>query len=194
MSAETAPVLDPSILAWWTRAIRQASHCSQAALAASCGLTARTIQRVEAGLRSDVTTRRALARGLGYDNPEIFFDPEFAKTITGFFHHIEHIGRDVLQQQFPDKIRLPATRVSAGAELGRMIEAANAHYFHYDNSVTEAAKETAAALFDYFQDYGETSTFAATLTNSMSIGISTRCSAISKYTAQPFTPLRATPV
>src|SRR5271169_5996526 len=104
MSAETTSILDPSILAWWTRAIREASHWSQEALAASSSLTVRTIQRIEAGSRSDVTTRRALARGLGYDNPEIFFDPEFAKTITGFFRDIKQIGKDALQKQFPDKI------------------------------------------------------------------------------------------
>jgi transcriptional regulator with XRE-family HTH domain len=67
MSAETTPILDPSILAWWTRAIREASQWSQEALAEASGVDVRTIQRVEAGRRTDITTRRALARGLGYD-------------------------------------------------------------------------------------------------------------------------------
>jgi transcriptional regulator with XRE-family HTH domain len=87
----------------WTRAIRQASRWSQEALAASSGLTVRTIQRVEAGRPSDITTRRALARGLGYNNPEIFFDPQFAEKITGFFREIEKTGREALQKQFPTK-------------------------------------------------------------------------------------------
>jgi hypothetical protein len=30
-------------------------------------------------------------------------------------------------------------RVTGGAEPGRLIGAANPHYFHYDDSITEAA-------------------------------------------------------
>jgi transcriptional regulator with XRE-family HTH domain len=155
MSAETTSILDPSILAWWTRAIRQASHWSQEALAATSGLTVRTIQRVEAGRPSDVTTRRALARGLGYDNPEIFFDPQFAETITGFFRQIEQIGKEALQKQFPDRIRLRVTPVRSGAELSRLAEVANAYNYCCDDDVTEVVKEVAATLFDYLNDYGD---------------------------------------
>ena len=56
---------DPKFLAFWTRCIREASHWSQEALAASSGLDVRTIQRIEAGRPASITTRRALARGLG---------------------------------------------------------------------------------------------------------------------------------
>jgi transcriptional regulator with XRE-family HTH domain len=155
MSAQTTWMLDPAILAWWTRAIRHASHWSQEALAASSGLTVRTIQRVEAGRLSDVTTRRALARGLGYSNPEIFFDPEFAKTVTGFFRQIEQIGKEALERRFPDRLRLRATPVLNGAELSRLAEIANAYNYCCDDDVSEEAKECAAALFDYLNDYGE---------------------------------------
>jgi transcriptional regulator with XRE-family HTH domain len=159
MSAETTPILHPSILAWWTRAIRAASHWSQEALAASSGLTVRTIQRIEAGRPSDVTTRRALARGLGYDNPEIFFDPQFAETITGFFREIEKVGKDALQKQFPDKIRLPVTRVRSGAELAHLADAANAYNYVCDDEINEKAKKVAATLFDYLNDYGDAPEF-----------------------------------
>jgi transcriptional regulator with XRE-family HTH domain len=155
MSAETTPILDPSILAWWTRAIREASQWSQEALAEASGVDVRTIQRVEAGRRTDITTRRALAQGLGYDNPEIFFDAQFAQKITGLFRNIKNIGKEALQKQFPDKIRLPGTRVRNGAELGGLAEAATAYNYICDDEITEKAKEVAATLFDYLNDYGD---------------------------------------
>jgi transcriptional regulator with XRE-family HTH domain len=155
MSAETTTILDPSVLAWWTRAIRRASHWSQEALAASTGLTVRTIQRIEAGRPSGVTTRRALARGLGYDNPEIFFDPQFAKKITRVFHEIETTGKEALQRQFPDKILLPVTRVRNGAALAHLAETVTAYNYVCDDEIAEKAKEVAATLFDYLQDYGD---------------------------------------
>jgi transcriptional regulator with XRE-family HTH domain len=155
MSAKITPILDPSILAWWTRAIREASHCSQEALAESSGLDVRTIQRIEAGRRSDVTTRRALARGLGYDNLEIFFDPQFAQTITGLFQEIENIGKEALQKQFPDKIRLRVTRVRNGAELVGLADAATACNYVSDDELTENAQGVAATLFDYLNEYGD---------------------------------------
>jgi len=155
MSGETTSILDPSILAWWTRAVRETSHWSQEALAAASGLTVRTIQRIEAGQSSNVTTRRALARGLGYDNTEIFFDPEFAKTIAGFWRDIEQIGKEALAEQFPDKVRLQVAPVRSGAELCRLAEAPNAHNYHCDDDIAGKAKEVAASLFDYLTDYAD---------------------------------------
>ena len=71
---------DPKFLAFWTKCIRETSHWPQEVLAAAAGLDVRTIQRIEAGYPVSVTTRRALARGLGYDNPNVFDDAEFIKT------------------------------------------------------------------------------------------------------------------
>jgi transcriptional regulator with XRE-family HTH domain len=153
------PILNPSILAWWTRAVREASHWSQEAVAASSGLTVRTIQRIEAGRPSGVTTRRALARGLGYDNPEIFFDPKFAEIISGFFREIEKISRDAMEKQFPDKIRLRVRPVRNGAELARLAELAKAYNYCCDDEVPEEAKQAAATLFDYLNDYGDSAEF-----------------------------------
>jgi len=80
----TALSLPPNILGFWTRCIRTTMHWSQEALAASANLTPRTIQRIEAGEQSSITTRRSLARGLGYENPDIFEDPEFIVTVLNF--------------------------------------------------------------------------------------------------------------
>jgi transcriptional regulator with XRE-family HTH domain len=59
----TAPtILDPKLLGFWTKCLRESQHISQDALAASSGLDVRTIQRIEAGNAVSVTTRRCLAR------------------------------------------------------------------------------------------------------------------------------------
>jgi transcriptional regulator with XRE-family HTH domain len=77
-------LLDPQILGFWIRCIRETQHMSQEAVGASSGLDVRTIQRIEAGNPVSITTRRCLARGLGYENPDIFDDPEFAKNVLSF--------------------------------------------------------------------------------------------------------------
>jgi len=127
MNIDATSILDPSLLALWTRAIRGASHWSQEALAESSNLTVRTIQRVEAGQPSNITTRRALARGLGYDNPDVFFDPQFAKKIAEFATMIEQIGKEVVAKRFPDRIRLKATRIQSGEQLGRLMMSLSRH-------------------------------------------------------------------
>jgi DNA-binding XRE family transcriptional regulator len=52
MKNSTTPLLDPKILGFWTRCLRETQHMSQDALAASSGLDVRTIQRIEAGAGS----------------------------------------------------------------------------------------------------------------------------------------------
>lgn len=76
---------DPKFLAFWTKCIRESSKWSQEALAAASGLTVRTIQRIEAGNAVNITTRRALARGLGYDDPDVFENPGFIKGVQALF-------------------------------------------------------------------------------------------------------------
>jgi transcriptional regulator with XRE-family HTH domain len=62
---------DPKFPRLPSKALRETMNWSQEALAASSGLDVRTVQRIEAGnARVSVTTRRALAKGLGYDNPD----------------------------------------------------------------------------------------------------------------------------
>lgn len=68
--------IDPRTLGWWAHCIRVASGWSQETVAELSGLNVRTIQRVEAGYPSSVDTRRALARGLNYDDVDFFNKPE----------------------------------------------------------------------------------------------------------------------
>jgi hypothetical protein len=62
------------------RTPRHIPPCS-IALAASSGLDVRTIQRIKAGQGASVTTRRCLARGLGYEKPDTFDAPEFVMHV-----------------------------------------------------------------------------------------------------------------
>src|SRR6266436_1072254 len=92
-------MLDPKILGFWTRCIRETQHMSQEALAASSGLDVRTIQRIEGGNAVSVTTRRCLARGLGYENPDIFDDPEFTISVHRVLEGAQAINQAALEKQ-----------------------------------------------------------------------------------------------
>jgi transcriptional regulator with XRE-family HTH domain len=148
-------ILKAETLGWWTRVLRESSNLSQEALAAASGLNTRTIQRIENGESSSVTTRRALARGLGYKKADTFDDAELAAKIEGFRSEIGRIGNEALAAQYPDRVRVPAERVRTGEHLGRLIEVSNAFAFHYSENLSDEAKSTAAALFDYARDYGD---------------------------------------
>jgi transcriptional regulator with XRE-family HTH domain len=111
---------DPRFLAFWTKCIRESLHWSQEALAASSGLDVRTIQRTEAGHPVSVTTRRALARGLGYDDPNVFNDPEFIKGVHGLFNGMRQVQDEEVQRQFPDHVRVTVARVTSGERLAHV--------------------------------------------------------------------------
>src|SRR5450631_1197689 len=70
-------ILDPKLLGFWAKCVRETQHLSQDALAVNAGVTIRTVQRFEAGQALNVTSRRALAKALGYDNPDVFDDLKF---------------------------------------------------------------------------------------------------------------------
>jgi DNA-binding XRE family transcriptional regulator len=148
-------LMPAEILAWWTKMLRASSDLSQEALAASAGLPTRTIQRIEAGRASNIQTRRALARGLGYDNQSIFDDLEAVHWFSKIWSEFESLRKDALEAQFPDRVKLPATRVSSGAQLGRLAESINASCFRYDEALGADSKAAAAAIFDYLREYGE---------------------------------------
>ena len=148
-------ILRPETLGWWTRMLREGSNLSQEALAAASGLNARAIQRIENGESSSVTTRRALARGLGYEKVDTFDDAQVAAKIEGFRSEIGRIGNETLAAQYPDRVRVPAERVRTGEQFGRLLEASNAFAFHYSENLSDEAKSAAAELFDYARDYGD---------------------------------------
>jgi transcriptional regulator with XRE-family HTH domain len=146
---------DPKFLGFWTRCIRETSHWSQEALAASSGLDPRTIQRIEAGKPVSTTTRRALARGLGYDNADVFDDPEFIKAVHALFDDLQKMQDEEVQKQFPDHVRVTVTRVSTGETMAKLAYDSDCYLFNSDDAISPEAKEIAASIFDYMRDLGD---------------------------------------
>jgi DNA-binding XRE family transcriptional regulator len=147
--------LDPRVLGFWTRCIRETSKWSQEALAASSGLDVRTIQRIERGkVAPSLTTRRSLAKGLGYENQDIFDDPTFIKNVHEILNSITQSQREEFKKQHPDHIPVRVAPVAAGEDLLRIAEC-EAYSLHADDELTQAAKQVAATIFDYVQDLGD---------------------------------------
>lgn len=144
--------LDPKILGVWIRCVRESQHISQDALATSSGLDVRTVQRIEGGNAASVTTRRCLARGLGFENQDIFDDPEFAVGVHRVLEGVKTIKQEALDKQHPEHVRVKAERVQNGTALGQFADLANAVMLTVDDAVSQEAKEVAAILFDYIRD------------------------------------------
>jgi hypothetical protein len=145
-------LLEPGVLGFWVRCIREAGHMSQDALAALSRVDIRTIQRMEVGNAVSITTQRCIARALGYENPDIFDDPEFALEIHKFLEGAQAIKRSALEKEHPDRIRVKAARALNGEALGRLADTSNAVSLNIDDAITIEAKRVAAAMFDYISD------------------------------------------
>ncbi len=152
MDTTASSLLDPKILGFWIKCVREAAHWSQEALAANSNVDVRTIQRVESGKPASVTTRRALARGLGYDNPDIFDSPDFIASVHKILGDLNGTSPEAMEKQFPDHMRLPAEKVSSGDALGRLTDISNGLTLHMEDQISQDAKQIAASLFDYLQD------------------------------------------
>lgn len=163
MNTATMTTLEPKLLGFWTRCIRETSHWSQEALAASSHLDVRTIQRIEAGKSVSITTRRQLARGLGYENPDTFDDPAIIMNIHKLLDMIQDSQKKELEKQVPDRARVPCSRVANGETLGRLADISNGVSLNADDGISHEAKQVAASLFDYIrdlQDVGDDVTFS----------------------------------
>lgn len=153
MDTEAMTTLEPKILGFWVRCLRETSRWSQDALAESSGLTVRTIQRIEAGNAASITTRRLLARGLGYDDQDIFEKPEFIETVHQLLKNIKNVQNEELEKTLPDHMRVACDRVSHGENLWRLCETVGAFVFNHDLGISTEAKDLAASLFDCLRDF-----------------------------------------
>ncbi|MCW2282270.1 transcriptional regulator with XRE-family HTH domain [Rhodoblastus acidophilus] len=144
--------LPPKILGFWTKCIRTTMHWSQEALAANSNLTTRTIQRIEAGEPVSITTRRSLARGLGYQNLDVFDDPESVAAIMKLLDGARSQKIEDFQKEFPDHIPVVVKRVANGHSLSALAATSEATLLHCDDAISLQAKEKAACLFDYLRD------------------------------------------
>ncbi|GLS42875.1 hypothetical protein GCM10007884_08600 [Methylobacterium brachythecii] len=147
-----ATTLRPEILAIWVRSIRTTMNWSQEALAAAAGVNVRTVQRVEKGEPSTINTRRALARGLGYDDFGVFDDPSFVQTVEGMLDTIGTASREASGRQHPDHVPVEIRPVQGGADLEQLVDRAQAIVFHCEDQAPRPARESVAAMFDLMGD------------------------------------------
>ncbi|TPG56580.1 XRE family transcriptional regulator [Sphingomonas glacialis] len=148
-------LLEPKMLGSWVKIVRLTLKWSQDALAEASGLTVRTVQRVEAGERASLTTRRCLARGLGYENPDMFDDPAFAATVIQFYATVNVDQIKTEEDRHPDHLKLAVSPLETGVAVASLISACDAWVFHCDEDAPANAQSEAAGLFDLLQDYGD---------------------------------------
>jgi transcriptional regulator with XRE-family HTH domain len=109
-------MLTPKELALLVRTLRNARPWTQEQLAEIAKLTVRTVQRVEAGIPSDIHTRRPLADAFGYNDVDIF-NRAIAIPTEERAHRLNH--------EFErDHAILDATAVETGRQLATLFETA----------------------------------------------------------------------
>lgn len=99
-----------------------------------------------------LTTRRLLARGLGYDKIDIFDDPKFASTVSDLFRDLRAVQQEETDQRLSNYVKLQTQRAEGGHALGRFAETSDAAMFSPDDEISDEAKEVAASMFDYLRD------------------------------------------
>lgn len=144
--------LSPKILGFWTRCIRVASKMSQEALAESSNLNIRTIQRIESGEPVNITTRRCLAKGLGYDDQNVFDDPKFIANIFDILNSVQKHNEEEQKKQHPEHMSVKAAQIETGDALLALTQGSSAYVFHADETISDDAQRAAASIFDYLQD------------------------------------------
>lgn len=154
MALDTA-LLQPAMLGSWVKILRLAQKWSQDALAEASGLTVRTVQRVEAGERTSRTTRRGLARGLGYDIADVLDDPECTAGIVKFYETINADQAATVEANHPDHLKLTVKPLETGGALAGVIAACSSWMFHCDEEAPADAQLVATGLFNLVPDYGD---------------------------------------
>lgn len=145
-------LLDPKMLGFWARCVRETQHLSQEALAANASVNVRTVQRFEVGQPINVTSRRALAKALGYENPDIFDDSKFIESVLGFFDGLKTMQQKNLDDEHPDHVRIGAQTLVSGQEAAQFADVINAVSFSIDEGLSDDTKALAASFCDYVQD------------------------------------------
>ena len=159
MGAERVHVVDYKALGKWVRLLRKTSELSQEALAASANVNSRTVQRLEAGTPVNSTNLRLIARALGYDDPDVFFKPEFQQFLAWFHQSIaslteEHAKREI-EKAHPESVLVEVTPTDSGKTVGQLAEVAEVYLGDYHEATSAEVQQTAAELFDLFRDYGD---------------------------------------
>jgi transcriptional regulator with XRE-family HTH domain len=138
----TAEELGPVI-----KALREEQKWTQATLAELSGLTERTVQRVEKGESASHDTRRALARGIGFDDLDVFNKPFPVLNEEKYKAYLAELDRStvVVDLALADRARI--ARI--------MVEGADSSMHEYVGEPAREARDAFAALVDNLRDYND---------------------------------------
>lgn len=152
-------VIDPKLLSIWIRSLRTCQSLSQDAVAAAGGIDVRSVQRAETGEKTSVQTRRSIARGLGYQNIEVFNDPQSTKIFVEFISELAQqqaaANINEMRTQNPDALELIASRASGARELCQLAAGCEGLSISIADGVSEAADELRATIADWLRDFGD---------------------------------------
>lgn len=137
----------PAELALMVKALREERKWTQATLAELAGINERTIQRVEDGLSVSLDTRRAIARGFGIPDLDIF-DKPFP------FPNIEKLKQYIAELDKTTKV-VALTRIESARTLRTMIERSESTATDELGDIPSDARESFAELVDYLRDYND---------------------------------------
>jgi transcriptional regulator with XRE-family HTH domain len=119
---------------------------SQETLAELCGLTVRTIQRVEASQPASIDTRRAIARGFGFEDLDFFQQPLISSSPEKLLEQKDAFDREHLV--------LDAEVVDGRGVIRRLLDADGYHAIGPGSTVAlpPAAEDAYAAVLDFLRD------------------------------------------
>lgn len=148
ISSELPRLLTVQELALVVLLMRQGRKWPQEQLAEISGLTARTVQRVEGGEPSSLSTRRALARAFDAEDIDCFNKPH--KPVTA------KEARASKEKAERETVTLPV-HSATGKKLAELAEAADADLFHAATDLPREAEGVFASLTDCWHDYRDVS-------------------------------------
>lgn len=136
-----------SDLALIIKSLREASGWTQETLAELSGLAVRTIQRVEKGFGGNGDTLRAIARGFGYEDLDVFSKPWPMLNPEKVRAHAAELERTT--------IVLPVIRIDKATDMRKAVEGADSSVSDVTGDVSDEAREAFAYLVDNLRDYGD---------------------------------------
>lgn len=140
-------VLSNEELGKTVRMLRDESKWTQATLAELSGVTERTVQRVEQGKGASYDTRRALARGFGFDDIDIFNNPIPVLNSEKYQQYLSELERST--------VVIDMSFVISASEVRKLVEGADSSVSDQIGEPPADARQAFAGLVDNLRDYND---------------------------------------
>lgn len=138
-------LITPEELAMIVMLLRGVRQWSQEQLGEISGLSVKTVQRVEDGKKTNLDTRRALARAFELEDIDAFNNPYTIPTEDDLKAEKEKFDKE--------NITIPAYPLITGKELAGLVERTSMDLSMSAFDLNREADERFAELIDYFRDY-----------------------------------------